>query len=113
MTMPVVGSLASPDSDVDSAGNKLMWKQSLSMISKASEALFTYQDPRVEEEILEDKKSTSYDVEKLVGLGKEKNMNGGSLGCLDNSEESTWLEKKRTARVQAKRNTIADPIAHG
>ncbi|OXB39978.1 ras guanyl-nucleotide exchange factor [Cryptococcus neoformans] len=113
VTMPAVGSLASPDSDVDSAGNKLMWKQNLSIISKASEAPFTGQDPRVEEEILEDKKSTSYDAVKLVGLGKEKNMNDGSLGCLDHSEESTGPDKKRTGRVQAKHDTIADQIAHG
>lgn len=113
MRMPAVGSLASPDSDVDSAGNKLMWKQSLSMISKASEAPFTGQGPRVEDEILKDKKSTSYDAEKLVGPGKEKNMNDGSQRCLDHSEESTEPDKKRTGRVQAKHDTIADQIAHG
>lgn len=113
VTKSTIGSLASLDSDADCLGDRSMWKQTLSTASKTSEAPLIGQTPGVEEEIREDQKSTSYGVGKLVTPDKERIMNDGSLGCLDNLEESTRREKKQTGRVQAKHDTIADQIAEG
>lgn len=113
VTKSTIGSLASLDSDADCLGDRSMWEQTLSTTSKTSEAPLIGQTLGVEEEILEDKKSTSYGAEKLVGPDKEKVINDGSLGCLDNLEESTRREKKQPGRVQTKHDTIADQIADG
>lgn len=113
VTKSTIGSLASLDSDADCLGDRSMWEQTLSTASKTSEAPLIGQTPGVEEEIREDQKSTSYGVGKLVTPDKERIMNDGSLGCLDNLEESTRREKKQTGRVQAKHDTIADQIAEG
>lgn len=113
VTKSTIGSLASLDSDADCLGDRSMWKQTLSTASKTSEASLIGQTPGVEEEILEDQKSTSYGAGKLVTPDKERIMNDGSLGCLDNLEESTRREKKQAGRVQAKHDTIADQIAEG
>lgn len=108
-----IESLASPDSGVDSMENRLMRKQTLSMTSNTSEAALTSQGPRGVEGILEDQKSALYNAEKLEEPDKKKNMNDGSQGCLNNSEESTEPEKRQTGPVQATCDTIVHPIAHG
>lgn len=113
VTKSTIGSLASLDSDADCLGDRSMWKQTLSTTSKTSEAPLIGQTLGVEEEILEDQKSTSYGAGKLVTPDKERIMNDGSLGCLDNLEESTRREKKQAGRVQVKHDTIADQIAEG
>ncbi|KAE8537841.1 hypothetical protein D1P53_005902 [Cryptococcus gattii VGV] len=112
-TTSTIGSLASPDSGVDSMGNRLMRKQTLSMTSYISESALTSQGSRGVEGILEDQKFALYDAEKLAEPDKKKNMNDGSQGCLDNSEESTGPEERQTGPVQAKCDTIVDPVAHG
>lgn len=112
-TTPTIGNLASPDSGVDSMGNRLMRKQTLSMTSNTSESALTSQGPRGVEGILEDQKSALYNAEKLEEPDKKKNMNDGSQGCLNNSEESTEPEERQTGQVQAKCDTIVHPIAHG
>lgn len=107
-TTSTIGNLASPDSGVDSMGNRLMRKQALSMTSNTSGSALTSQGSRGVEGILEDQISA-----KLAEPDKKKNMNDGSQGCLDNSEESTEPEERQTGPVQAKCDTIVDPIAHG
>lgn len=90
-----------------------MRKQTLSMTSNTSESALTSQGSRGVKGILEDQKSALYDAEKLAEPDKKKKMNDGSQGCLDNSEESTGPEERQTGPVQAKCDTIVDPIANG